>query len=191
MADFTRRSRFSRERAASAASSQRRSHFARTKLDSDGGRRHRLFSLLAGAKTSHADTDSRPIAVPLIGTQGAASRYPSTLIVNPIGGPAQTGPVSVVLHRVSHPCPEHLAVLLVHDAPGGGKFLLMSNAGGCRPLQGTDIVFSGSAGCLPDSEPVSPPHGNQVEISASNYGAVPAFPGARAGGAVHCWPCRP
>ena len=134
------------------------------------------FSLLAAPKASLADTDSRAIAVPLIGTQGAASLYPSTLIVNPIGGPAQTGPVTVVLHRVTHPCPEHLAVLLVHDAPGGGKSLLMSNAGGCRPLQGTDIVFSVLQAPLPDDEPVSPPHGNQLEIDASNYGAVPVFP---------------
>jgi hypothetical protein len=34
------------------------------------------FGLLAAAKASEADTDSRAIAVPLIGTQGAASLYP-------------------------------------------------------------------------------------------------------------------
>jgi subtilisin-like proprotein convertase family protein len=132
--------------------------------------------LLAVVTASQADTDSRSISVPLIGTRGAASVYPSTVIINPIAGPTQTGPVTVILHRVTHPCPEHLAVLLVHNAPGGGNFLLMSNAGGCRPLQGTDIAFSATEPALPDDEPVNPPHGNLLEIGASNYGAVPAFP---------------
>ena len=44
------------------------------------------------------------------------------------------------LHAVTHPCPEDLAVLLVHN--GTDKYLLMSNAGGCRPLQGTTMRFN-------------------------------------------------
>ena len=103
------------------------------------------FGLLAAAATSEADTDSRAIAVPLLGGQGAASLYPTTLIINPIGGPTQIGPVQVMLHRVTHPCPEQLAVLLVHDGPGGGRYLLMSNAGGCRAAPGHSNTYS-SAG---------------------------------------------
>jgi hypothetical protein len=133
------------------------------------------IGLLAGAATSQADTDSRPLAVPLIGTQGIASQYPSTLTVSPPGGATQKGPVTVVLHRVTHPCPEHLAVLLVHDMPSA-TYLLMSNAGGCRPLEGTDLAFSAPQPPLPDDEPVSPAHGHLTHLSASNYGTVPAFP---------------
>ncbi len=44
-----------------------------------------------------------------------------------------------MLHAVTHPCPEDLAILLVHNDTD--KYLLMSNAGGCRPLQGTTIRF--------------------------------------------------
>jgi hypothetical protein len=80
----------------------------------------------------------------------------------------------VMLHGVTHPCPEDLAILLVHNDTD--KFLLMSNAGGCRPLQGTTIHFDAQEAVLPNSEPFSPPHGDFLEIEASNYGPVPEFP---------------
>jgi subtilisin-like proprotein convertase family protein len=103
-----------------------------------------LFTALAAATvlispgTSQADVNRTPIAIPLIGTQGTASPYPSSITINPVEGQAQTGQISVTLHAVTHPCPSDLAVLLVH---GDDKWLMMNNVGGCRPLQGTTIEF--------------------------------------------------
>jgi subtilisin-like proprotein convertase family protein len=79
-----------------------------------------------------------------------------------------------MLHGVTHPCPEDLAVLLVRS--NTEKFLLMSNAGGCRPLQGTSMHFSPQFTAIPDTEAVTPPYGSSVVLSPSNYGAQPTFP---------------
>jgi hypothetical protein len=135
-----------------------------------------LAGLAGAGGVAYAEHDQRPIAVPQIGTTGAASRYPSTLNVVAPGGTMQRSWVGIELHAVTHPCPEDLAVLLVHNDTD--KYLLMSNAGGCRPLQGTTIRIStlGLPSVLPDSEPVSPPHDNFISILPSNYGAVPVFP---------------
>src|SRR5688572_6915265 len=129
-----------------------------------------------GGGVAYADHDLRPIAVPRGGTQGPASTYPATLNVVAPGGTTHRSWVGVELHGVTHPCPEDLAVLLVHNDTD--KYLLMSNAGGCRPLQGTTIRFTtlGLPSVLPDSEPAAPPHDGHISISASNYGAVPVFP---------------
>jgi hypothetical protein len=81
---------------------------------------------------AYAEHDQRPIAVPRIGTDGPASRYPSTLDVAPPGGPSHRSWVGIELHAVTHPCPEDLAVLLVHN--NTDKYLVMSNAGVSRPL---------------------------------------------------------
>jgi subtilisin-like proprotein convertase family protein len=138
-----------------------------------------LIALIAWGSAggvAYADTDWRPIAVPRVGTEGPASRYPSTLNVVAPGGPSHRSWVGVELHAVTHPCPEDLAVLLVHDDTD--KFLLMSNAGGCRPLQGTTIRITtlGLPSALPDNQPAAPPHDDFISILPSNYGAVPVFP---------------
>jgi hypothetical protein len=124
-----------------------------------------LVGLLARGVAS-ADTWSTPIAVPVLGTNGPASAYPATLNVVALGGPNQTGQVRVELHAVTHRCPEDLAILLVHNDTD--KFLLMSHAGGCRPLQGTSFRFSPGEGLLPDSPPSSPPHDYFFDIDPSN-----------------------
>lgn len=135
-----------------------------------------LLTLVAAAGVAHAEHDLRPIAVPRIGTEGVASTYPATLNVVSPGGPSHQSQVGIELHAVTHPCPEDLAILLVHNDTD--KYLLMSNAGGCRPLQGTTIRFStlGLPAALPDNEPAAPPHDGHISILPSNYGAVPNFP---------------
>jgi subtilisin-like proprotein convertase family protein len=132
---------------------------------------------LLGLTAAPARGENYPgsIPVPAIGTSGPATRYPANINFLPPGGLTHRGGLHVTLHKVTHPCPEHLAVLLVHAQPAE-KFLLMSNAGGCRPLQGTDIAFVHGLAALPDSEPASPVHGPLVQIGVSNYGAVPSFP---------------
>lgn len=136
--------------------------------------------VLAGVTTATADHQPAPIAVPLLGTQGPAGAYPSRLVVTARGGASQTGQVIVRLLAVTHPCPEDLAILLVRNDTQ--KFLLMSNAGGCRPLQGTHITFNAAAIPLPDSQTPTPPFGQTLTINASNYGAAPTFPAPAPGG---------
>ena len=123
---------------------------------------------------ARADTLRTRIAVPLIGTQGVAAPYPSRQVVTARNGPATAASVIIILHRVTHPCPEDLAVLLVRNDTE--KFLLMSNAGGCRPLEGTNITFNAAGAPLPDTQAATPAYGTTVTASASNYGTAPVFP---------------
>jgi subtilisin-like proprotein convertase family protein len=130
-----------------------------------------VFATFAGVAS--ADVNNTSIAVPLIGSQGAAGPYPTSITVNARGGTNQTGQVIVRLFGVTHPCVEDLAILLVK---GSSKFLLLSNAGSCRPLQGTNVTFNAAGAPLPDTQPVTPPFGQTLTIAPSNYGPAPAFP---------------
>jgi hypothetical protein len=134
-----------------------------------------LVALLFAARDASADTNPASIAVPILGTQGPGAAYPSTITVAARGGAAHTSEVSIVLHAVTHPCPEELAVLLVH---GTQKYLVMSHAGGCRALQGTDIQFKvgGGVNPIPDTQPATPAYAQWFDAAPSNYGAVPVFP---------------
>jgi subtilisin-like proprotein convertase family protein len=140
---------------------------------------------------ARAEWNPTPIAVPLINADAAnsaGSPYPSRIEVHAPAGALQIGrPKYIILHAVTHPCPEDLAVLLVH---GSDKYLLMSNAGGCHPLRSTDIVFSvGAGGPLPDEDATTAPYGTQITIAASNYGTEPQFPApAPAGPYTHDMP---
>jgi subtilisin-like proprotein convertase family protein len=136
-----------------------------------------LGSLLAVVGPAGAEWNPTPIAIPLIGTSGVSSPYPSAITLTPPGGTLNIpDSFTITLHAVTHPCPEDLAVLLVRDGDDVRKFLLMSNAGGCHPLQGTDVVFGGFASPLPDEDPVTTPYGSRLTIRTSNYGAQPSFP---------------
>ena len=130
--------------------------------------------LLVGVTTVTADTLTTPIAVPLIGTQGVAGPYPSRQVVTARGGTGQTGHIAIRLYGVTHPCPEELAILLVHN--GTDKFLLMSNAGGCRPFQGTNVAINAAGAPLPDTQAAAPPYGLSLTIGPSSYGPAPVFP---------------
>ena len=129
--------------------------------------------LLVGITASAADTLSTPIAVPLIGTQGPAGAYPSRQVVTARGGASQTGLIAVRLFGMTHPCPEDLAILLVHN--NTDKFLLLSNAGGCRPFQGTDVAISPLGFAFPDTQAPTPPYGATLFLAPSNYGPAPVF----------------
>ena len=137
---------------------------------------------LTGAGTSHADINRTPIAIPLIGTEVTASPYPSSITITPAEGPAQTGQISVTLHGVTHPCPEELAVLLVH---GADKWLLMNGVGGCRPLQGTTIEFVNNPN-LPTitvtPQTVNTPFPEFIRVQPSFEGPQPAPPAPYPGG---------
>jgi subtilisin-like proprotein convertase family protein len=135
-----------------------------------------LFVMMVTAPgVARADHNPTPIAVPLLGTQGTAGPYGSSIQIVARGGPNATGSVGVRLFGVTHPCPEDLAVLLVH---GADKHLLLSNAGGCRPLQGTSLIFNPFASpvLIPDTQPATPAYGATFTLAPSNYGTQPSFP---------------
>ena len=126
-------------------------------------------------RTAAADWSNQAIPIPLLGTSGPSSAYPSTLTVVNRAGQGKGSWINVVLHHVTHPCPEELAVLLVHNDVDA--FLLMSNAGGCRPLRHTNIRFSHVAtSSIPDEQPAAPAYGGTVFTLGANYGTVPDFP---------------
>ncbi len=119
-----------------------------------------VWILTAASAPAFAEWNPAPIAVPLLNAETAVSSpgalHPSTITVAPPGGANHVAFISVTLHAVTHPCPDDLGVLLVR---GTEKYLLMSNAGGCRPLQGTDIkITSFPAGPLLDND-AGPPYG--------------------------------
>jgi hypothetical protein len=131
------------------------------------------------AGSAYADHNATPIAVPLLNANltgpQAGSPYPSTLALVPRNGTNQPfGQSQITLHAVTHPCPEDLAVLLVRNDTE--KYLLMSNAGSCRALQGTDLLFVAGAAPLLDADPATAPYGQLLAIDASNYGPPPEFP---------------
>jgi subtilisin-like proprotein convertase family protein len=137
-----------------------------------------VIALVLSGGIARAEWNPMPIAVPLMNADAAnspGSPYPSRIEVHAPAGPFQVGrPKYIILHAVTHPCPEDLAVLLVHRDE---KYLLMSNAGGCHPLRATDIVFSvGAVGPLPDEDATTVPYGTRIIIAASNYGTQPQFP---------------
>jgi subtilisin-like proprotein convertase family protein len=130
--------------------------------------------LIAAAADSRAETNPHPIAIPALGTQGTAAPYPSRIVVNSLGGPVHTGDITVTLHGVTHPCLEELAILLVHNETDA--YLMLSGAGGCRALAGTDMVIVEAAGILPSGGPLGPPYGDTLEFEVSNHGPQPVFP---------------
>ena len=132
-----------------------------------------LLAALCLPATAQADFNPTPIALPLLGTSGVGSPYPSRLTITPADGPAQTGTPRIRLHGVTHACPEDSVVLLVHDGVG---YLLLSGAGGCRPFAGTTLVFEpGTGTALPDSD-AGAPHGAYESLTPSVYGAQPTLP---------------
>ncbi len=134
--------------------------------------------------TSHADVNRTPIAIPLIGTEVSASPYPSSITLDPKEGPAQTGQISITLHAVTHPCPQELAVVLVH---GPDKWLLMNNAGGCRPLEGTTIEFvnnSNLPAILETPQTLGQPFGEFIRVQPSFNGPQPTPPAPYPAGGV-------
>ena len=66
------------------------------------------------------------------------------------------------------------AVLLVHNQ--SEKHLLLSNAGGCRALNGTDLRITSNGGALALGGPAGPPYNLSLDVQPSNFGAQPAFP---------------
>lgn len=78
-----------------------------------------------------------PITIP---TFGAASVYPSTIMVSNLTESVQK--VTVAINRLSHTFPKDLDILLV--GPKGQKVMLMSDSG-ISPVNGISLVFDDTA----------------------------------------------
>ena len=125
-------------------------------------------------RAAASETNTQPIAVPLIGESGVASPYPSVITVAAPGGPTQKGVPWVVLQHITYACPKDLAILLVHNDTD--KYLLMSGANGCKSFTGTRVVIRSDRPALPETPPDWVSHGADLEIGPSNYGPQPVFP---------------
>lgn len=127
-------------------------------------------SVPVGIRTilSRTFTNSTSFRVPLIGTQGRASLYPSSLTVTGMTGAVSR--VSVEIPSLTHSFPDDLDVLLA--GPGGQAVMLMSDAGGGISISGADLTFE-------DGAPVSVPDSAEIRsgtYSPSDYESGDTFP---------------
>lgn len=108
------------------------------------------FGLLVAlvARPSLAQHNATRIVAPASGLpfdSGPARPYPSTINLGP--GPAVFS-VSVILHGLTHPCPQDLDILLA--GPDGTAMVLMSDVGGCPGVAATrTLTFSDGAWPVP------------------------------------------
>jgi uncharacterized repeat protein (TIGR01451 family) len=105
----------------------------------------RSFNLGAASVATQSLTNAGLIT---INGFGAATPYPSSIIVSNIAGTVTK--VTVTLQGLSHTFPDDIDVLLV--GPGGQNVLLMSDTGGGNALSGINLTFDDNAAAsLPDS----------------------------------------
>lgn len=123
-----------------------------TFLVSDGGSNLPSFSvnlpvgILVGSTVTN--TQSGIISIPVSGSEGPASSYPSTLQVSGLSGDILD--MNVRLSGLSHTWPSDLDILLV--SPVGDAVVLMSAQGGGDDISGVDLTFDDEAsGTLPSS----------------------------------------
>jgi len=83
--------------------------------------------------------NATPIVIP---DHGAATPYPSTIVVSGLGG--VTGTVTATLSNFSHSFPNDVQALLV--GPSGQKSVLMAGTGGPYSVTNLTLTFADSAG---------------------------------------------
>ncbi|HSU53204.1 MAG TPA: lysyl oxidase family protein, partial [Candidatus Dormibacteraeota bacterium] len=100
-----------------------------------------------GAAQTNTLTFANPSSI-TIPDRGAATPYPSTIIVSGLTG--VVGRVTLQLNQASHTYPDDIDILLV--GPGGQKVIIMSDAGGAADIVNVNLTFDDSAAAgLPDS----------------------------------------
>ncbi len=106
--------------------------------------------LITEAPSSVVNTG--PIAVPAAGTFGPGNPYPSTAIVDGLGGTVQS--VSVLLMNLTHTYPSDVRILLA--GPQGQTCLLSGQCGSNAGAVGVNLVIDdNAAGPLPEGPLVS------------------------------------
>lgn len=86
-------------------------------------------------------SNTAQIRIPVEGTVGPASAYPSTIRVSGLDGVIEK--VTITLRNLSHTFPRDIYMLLV--GPNGENLILMSLAGGSFPIEGVSIRFDDDA----------------------------------------------
>nr|MCU0756673.1 hypothetical protein [Xanthomonadales bacterium] len=98
-----------------------------------------LFATSSAWAQTFSNTDA--IAIPMVGSTGIASPYPSPITVSGVGG--TVGQVVVTLTGYSHTFPDDVDVLLV--GPTGARMVLLSDVGGSADAVDLTLVFDDTA----------------------------------------------
>jgi subtilisin family serine protease len=109
------------------------------------------LSLMPDLPATISFQNSTAISIPAVGPDGAATPYPSKILVS--GVPGDVSKLRVQLNQLSHDAPDDLDILLV--GPTGQAVLLMSDAGGRSPVYSARLTFADAAeATLPDEGPI-------------------------------------
>lgn len=121
-----------------------------------------VSSLVVGTR---AFTNAATITIP---DSGAASLYPSTIVVTNLGGTVSN--MTVSLRGLSHARPDDIDVLLV--GPGGQKVILVADVGGANIVTNINITLSDTAASgLPNNNRI-----NSGTYRPSNFSPADTFP---------------
>lgn len=106
-----------------------------------------------GARRVYKQTVDNPsqIAVPLGSTFGAASPYPSQIVVGETAGVIED--VSVAIHGINHTWAEDLDILLV--GPQGQSVILLSDVGAGEGVADLDLVIEQDGAMAPLFDPLT------------------------------------
>jgi subtilisin-like proprotein convertase family protein len=116
-------------------------------------------------------TNATAIAIPLTGTSGPASPYPSAISVSGITG--SIAAVQVTLNGLTHTFPDDIDIMLA--GPAGTNALIMSDVGGGTDVAGINITLSDTAASsLPDSTVLSSGTFRPTNIGVGDTFAPPA-----------------
>lgn len=95
----------------------------------------------AGTAAGQLYSNINPISIPATSATGAATPYPSEIVV--AGAPRRIKTFSVAIQNINHPFADDIRALLV--APGGQRVLLVSGAGSNTNLVAQTWIFNQEA----------------------------------------------
>ncbi len=90
-----------------------------------------LLVAAPASATTQSFANQDPITIPASGTEGAATPYPSSVVVSGMPGPITD--VNVTLHGVGHTSPRNIGALLV--SPSGDTVIVMSGNCGIGDIE--------------------------------------------------------
>jgi len=134
-----------------------------------------VTNLVLGAATNTviSRTNTNALVIPISGTQGPASNYPSTISIS--NSPGVITKVTVKLNNLAHSFPDDLDIMLV--GPAGQVVMLMSDTGGGNLLTNVNLTFDDAAARgLPDSGQITNGTYRPTNIGVTNDNPSPLAP---------------